>query len=57
VRDEGLLTKFIEYLGCGRIERASARPDGVNFAVSKFNDIKYKIMPFFLNHPLQGEKY
>lgn len=57
VRDEGLLTKFIEYLGCGRIERASARPDGVNFAVSKFNDIKDKIIPLFLNHPLQGVKY
>ena len=31
VRDEILLTKFIDYLGCGKIERASTRPDGVNF--------------------------
>jgi hypothetical protein len=57
VRDEVLLTKFIDYLGCGRIERASARPDGVNFAISKFNDIKEKIIPFFLSYPLHGVKY
>jgi len=40
VRDEALLTKFIDYLGCGRIERASTRPDIVNFSVSKFSNIK-----------------
>jgi hypothetical protein len=57
VRDEVLLTKFIEYLGCGRIERASTRPDEVNFAVSKFSDIKEKIIPFFQKYPLQGIKY
>jgi len=57
VRDEGLLTKFIEYLGCGKIERASTRPDSVNFTVYRFNDIKDKIIPLFLNHPLQGIKY
>lgn len=57
VRDEGLLTKFIEYLGCGKIERASTRPDGVNFTVYRFNDIKDKIIPLFINHPLQGIKY
>ena len=39
VRDEALLTKFIDYLGCGRIERASTRPDIVNFSVSKFSNI------------------
>ena len=27
VRDEVLLTTFMEYLGCGRIEKASTRPD------------------------------
>jgi hypothetical protein len=59
VRDEALLTKFIDYLGCGRIERVSTRPDGVNFSVSKFSDIKEKVIPFFApqNCPLQGIKY
>ena len=56
VRDEALLTKFIEYLGCGRIEKASTRPNGVNFSVSKFKDIKEKVIPFFYSYPLQGIK-
>lgn len=56
VRDEALLTTFIEYLGCGRIEKASTRPDGVNFVVSKFSDIKEKIIPFFQTYPLEGIK-
>ena len=46
VRDEALLTKFMDYLGCGRIERASTRPDIVNFSVSKFSNIKEKVIPF-----------
>lgn len=57
VRDEVLLTKFIDYLGCGRIERASTRPDEVNFVISKYSYIKENIIPFFLSNPLQGIKY
>jgi hypothetical protein len=57
VRDEALLIKFIDYLGCGRIERASTRPDIVNFSVSKFSDIKEKVIPFFQSSPLQGIKH
>ena len=56
VRDEILLTKFIDYLGCGKIERASARPDGVNFVINKFSDMKEKVIPFFHSYPLQGIK-
>ena len=55
-RDTALLTTFIDYLDCGRIETASTRPDGVNFVVSKFSDIKEKIIPFFKTYPLQGIK-
>jgi len=57
VRDEALLMKFIDYLGCGRIEKTSTRPNGVNFTVNKFRDIEDKIIPFFHNYPLQGIKY
>lgn len=57
VRDESLLTKFIEYLGCGRIEKASTRPNEIKFSVSKFKDIKEKIIPFFYSYSLQGIKY
>lgn len=56
VRDEALLTKFIDYLGCGRIEKTSTRPNGLNFTVSKFSDIQDKILPFFQTYPLQGIK-
>jgi len=55
-RDKALLTKFIHYLGCGRIEITSTRPNGVNFTVSKFRDIEDKIIPFFHSYPLQGIK-
>jgi hypothetical protein len=57
VRDELLLIKFIEYLGCGNIEKVSTRPSGVNFVVYKFSDIFEKIIPFFQSYPLQGIKY
>jgi hypothetical protein len=56
VRDKFLLSKFIEYLGCGSISQASARPDCVTFIVRKFKDINEKIIPFFHNYPLQGVK-
>lgn len=56
VRDELLLTKFVDYLGCGRIVKASNRPDGVLFIVSKFTDIKEKVIPFFNNYHLLGVK-
>ena len=36
-RDEVLLTKFLDLLGCGKIEKASTRPDGVTFVVYKFS--------------------
>lgn len=57
VRDELLLTKFIDYLGCGKIEKVSTRPIEVRFVVYKFSDILNKIIPFFQNSPLQGIKW
>lgn len=55
-QDELLLTKFIDYLGCGRIVKASNRPDGVLFIVSKFMYIQEKVIPFFHSYPLLGIK-
>lgn len=57
VRDELLLTKFIEYLGCGIIEKVTTRPNSITFIVYKFRDIFEKIIPFFQRYPLQGIKY
>lgn len=56
VRDEALLAKFIDYLGCGNIEKVSTRPNGATFVVYKFNDIYDKIIPFFQKFSLHGVK-
>lgn len=56
IRDELLLTRFIDYLGCGKIEKISTRPNSITFVVYKFSDIKNKIIPFFKKYPLQGIK-
>lgn len=56
VRDEVLLTKLIDYLGCGNIEKVRTRPNGVTFVVYKFSNILEKIIPFFQSYPLQGIK-
>lgn len=55
-RDEALLAKFIDYLGCGNIEKVSTRPSGATFVVYKFNDVYDKIIPFFQKFPLHGVK-
>lgn len=47
IRDVKLLEKFIDYLGCGSIEKVSTRPTYATFVVYKFTDIKDKIIPFF----------
>lgn len=56
-RDEYLLTSFIEYFGCGKIEIPSTRSEQIKFVVYKFSDIFEKIIPFFQRHSLQGIKY
>ena len=40
-----LLSKIIDYLGCGNLEKPSTRPDGAIFVVYKFSDICEKIIP------------
>lgn len=56
VRDELLLTKLIDYFGCGKIEKVSTRPNEVKFIVYKFSFLRDKIIPFFKDYPLQGIK-
>ena len=59
VRDELLLTKLLDYLKCGRIDKApSTKPQGiVRFTVLKLSDIIENIIPFFQSYSLQGIKY
>lgn len=49
IRDELLLTKLIDYLGCGNIDKVSTRLNGVTFVVNKFHNIIEKIIPFSKN--------
>lgn len=53
-RDELLLKSFIDYLGCGRVEKQ--RDLRVDFVVTKFSDIEKKIIPFFNKYPIIGVK-
>jgi hypothetical protein len=44
---------LIEYLGCGKY---SKRKDAGDFKVLSIADINQKIVPFFTEYALQGEK-
>lgn len=57
VRDELLLTKFIDYFGCGKIEKVSTRPNEVKYIVYRYSFLRDKIIPFFEDYPLQGIKW
>lgn len=56
IRDEELLTKIKDYLGCGNIEKVSTRPTYATIVVYKYANIKDIIIPFFSKYPLQGVK-
>ncbi len=51
-----LLTKLIDYLGCGRLEWTSTRANEVRFVVGRFSDLAEKIIPFFHGYSLHGLK-
>lgn len=54
-RDLILINSFIAYFGCGSVVQHGQRST-VEFIVTKFSDINEKIIPFFIEHPLQGIK-
>lgn len=54
-RDRELLRSLMGYLGCGRYEEDFGCYTG-NFAVTKFFDIMYIIIPFFDKYLLEGVK-
>jgi len=53
VRDEQLMRSLITYFGCGNINRDK---NSFNFIVTKFSDIRDKIIPFFEKYPIIGNK-
>lgn len=54
-RDEQLIMSFIEYFGCGKVYKRN-NSNAVDFVVGRLSDIINKIIPFFKNHPILGNK-
>lgn len=52
---EQLLQNFVTYLGCGRYTNRTSGAAG-DFLCSKFSDIVEKIIPFFNEYPIIGNK-
>jgi hypothetical protein len=46
---------LIDVFGCGRFVSKNTKQYG-EFIVEKYSDIRDKIIPFFVNYPLHGEK-
>lgn len=53
-RDINLLKMIARFFDCGRVEKRNGK--ACDFTVNSFKDIKYKILPFFLQYPLIGSK-
>jgi len=53
VRDQQLMESLITYLDCGNLARGR---DAVDIRVTKFSDIKDKIITFFIKYPIIGNK-
>lgn len=43
-------------LGCGLLSNDSRNPNVAYLTVARFSDIRDKIIPFFIENPLQGAK-
>jgi hypothetical protein len=57
IRDAKLLINIANFLKCGKYSIRSNRPEIGDFLVTKFNDIKNIIIPFFIKYPFQGTKF
>lgn len=55
-RDAEVLKNLVNYFGCGKYTIRSGRPLYGDYLVTKFNDIKCIIIPFFMKYQLQGAK-
>ena len=54
-RDEQLMRRLVEYLGCGHYYTYASTEVG-EFIVERLADITEKIIPFFVKYPLLGAK-
>ena len=57
-RDELLMESLVTYFGCGRVvKNVEHNGSKVYFYVTKFKDIQDKIIPFFRQYKILGEKW
>ena len=54
-RDEQLMRSIIEYFGCGKAYKRSSS-NAIDFVVGRLSDIINKIIPFFKDNPILGNK-
>lgn len=54
--NRGVLLALVDYFGCGRVGVENRRDNTLKFEVTAKSDLLNKIIPHFLNHPLQGSK-
>ena len=52
LRDEPLIIRLADYLGCGRI---SKNRESIYLDVTKFTDLTDKVLPLLQNHPIIGK--
>lgn len=54
-RDMVVMNSLVAFFGCGRV-KLDSRCSNVSYFVGKFSDIISKIVPFFIQYPLQSVK-
>jgi len=54
-RDGQLLYSLCDYFKCGKVKQRLNKK-ALDFRVKKYSDITGKIIPFFENYPIKGEK-
>lgn len=55
-RDKSLIRDFVNFFDCGKYRTSSANRSTVNFECLSFSDNYEKIIPFFLEYNIRGEK-
>lgn len=52
-----VLYLFKQFMGCGYVSKKGGNPSCYVYCVDKIDDLITKVIPFFQNYPLMGEKY
>jgi len=50
------MQSLIKFLDCGNIYAKSKQSAAIDFKITKFEDLTYKVIPFFVKYPILGVK-